>query len=421
MNENKLVEDKDFFVCFGWMGNKLSLKGVEKEIFAVIYGYCKSKESENSFFYGSLRYLQEFTNASRTTIMDNLKSLCNKEYIIKYSETKNGVIFNKYSLNHKVIDFYLNCNAVLKTGKFEHKFPSRRGGTETVLGGGTESCPNNIDIDNIENKNNKEKKEKEKKVFEDDDIELDFDLASEPKIEDSFLLRDNQLVEPKISVGQETELGANSLEFAFTIKDDNGNIVKQSNNPYKIFSKKEIEVQNGFVSDLINDYYPIDEIYLPIQDNALNERFRAKYPPLYPEFGNYMNIYQGCLRDFPKNEAKGQILFEQLYPEKIQWHLVYSKKGIKPIQKEEITENFLKDMEFSTQATLMYFGLKYEKTGTNKDRPIMKYTEVWVPIYSYSYLEKQAPTRLKAFLNTASNVPSYYQILVNLIKQKEKK
>jgi hypothetical protein len=134
-----------------------------------------------------------------------------------------------------------------------------------------------------------------------------------------------------------------------------------------------------------------------------------------------MNIYQGCLRDFPKNEAKGQILFEQLYPEKIQWHLVYSKKGIKPIQKEEITENFLKDMEFSTQATLMYFGLKYEKTGTNKDRPIMKYTEVWVPIYSYSYLEKQAPTRLKAFLNTASNVPSYYQILVNLIKQKEKK
>jgi len=134
-----------------------------------------------------------------------------------------------------------------------------------------------------------------------------------------------------------------------------------------------------------------------------------------------MNIYQSCLRDFPKNEAKGQLLFEQLYPEKIEWHRVRSKRGELPTKREDIDEGFLRDMPHSNQATLMYFGLKYEKTGTNKDRPIMKYTEVIVPIYPYSYLEKQAPTRLKAFLNTASNVPNYYQILINLIKDKEKK
>lgn len=281
-------------------------------------------------------------------------------------------------------------------------------------------------INNKKENINKKKEKKEKKISptpeiddqEDDDYERYFSI--EP-IDDSFLLRDDKLVEPKISVGKETELGANSPEFAYTIKDENGKVIKQSNNPYKVLTKKEADLEKGFVSDLINDYYPIDEMYLPIQDNASNERFRAKYPPLYPEFGNHMNIYQSCLRDFPKNEAKAQVLFEQLYHDKIDWSRVRSKQGMLPTQKEEIDIDFLMNMDYSTSATLTYFGIKYEKTGPNKERPVMKYKEIWVPIYPYSYLEKQAPTRLSAFLGAASNVPSYYQVLVDLIKDKEKK
>lgn len=278
---------------------------------------------------------------------------------------------------------------------------------------------NNKKINNNNKESNKEEN-KNKEIFN-EDLELEFDLASESNLEDSFLLRDDKLVEPKISVGKETELGANSPEFAYTIKDENGKVIKQSNNPYKVLTKKEADLEKGFVSDLINDYYPIDEMYLPIQDNAANERFRAKYPPLYPEFGNHMNIYQSCLRDFPKNEAKAQVLFEQLYHDKIDWSRVRSKQGMLPTQKEDIDIDFLMNMDYSTSATLTYFGIKYEKTGPNKERPVMKYKEIWVPIYPYSYLEKLAPTRLRAFLNTASNVPSYYQVLVGLIKDKEKK
>jgi hypothetical protein len=424
MNENKLIDDKDFFVIHGWMVNKLDLRGCEKEVFAVVFGYCKSRETENSFFYGTLRYLQEFTGYGRSTVIDALKSLCGKEFIIKHSETKNNVLFNKYSLNRKVIDMYLSSTGELKTNRFNHKLPvpkqEKMGGTETERGGGTVSVPNNIDINNIDNNLINIKENKNKEIFN-EDLELEFDLASEPNLEDSFLLRDDKLVEPKISIGEETELGANSPEFAYAIKDENGKVVKHSNNPYKILPKEEADLTKGFISDLINDYYPIDEMYLPIQDNAANERFRAKYPPLYPEFGNHMNIYQSCLRDYPKNEAKAQVLFEQLYPEKIDWSKVRSKQGMLPMKKEDIDKDFLANMDYSTSATLMYFGIKYEKTGPNKERPIMKYKEVWVPIYPYSYLEKQAPTRLRAFLNTASNVPSYYQILVDLIKDKEKK
>lgn len=285
---------------------------------------------------------------------------------------------------------------------------------ETAELDSTKSKTNNIKENNIKlNNNNKENKNKEI-------LDLDFDLNISTEENDSFLLRENQK-EDTVGLESNGSLGKNSPEFLFKKLDENGNVLKQSNNPHKIFTKQELLIQKGFISDLTNDYYPIDETYLPIQDNAANERFRAKYPPLYPEFGNYMNIYQSCLRDFPKNEAKGQLLFEQLYPEKIQWSLVRSKKGINPLQKEDINEDFLKDMEYSTTATLMYFGLKYEAMGKNTDRPTMKYTEIWVPIYPYSYLEKQAPSRLKAFLNTASNVPNYYNILTDLIKQKEKK
>lgn len=424
MNENKLIDDKDFFVIHGWMVNKLDLRGCEKEVFAVVFGYCKSRETENSFFYGTLRYLQEFTGYGRSTVIDALKSLCGKEFIVKHSETKNNVLFNKYSLNRKVIDMYLSSMGELKTNRFNHKFPSlkqeKTGGTETERGGGTVSVPNNIDINNIDNNLINIKENKNKEIFN-EDLELEFDLASEPNLDDSFLLRDNKLVEPKISVGEETELGANSPEFAYTIKDEKGKVIKQSNNPYKVLTKKEADLEKGFVSDLINDYYPIDEMYLPIQDNAANERFRAKYPPLYPEFGNHMNIYQSCLRDFPKNEAKAQVLFEQLYHDKIDWSRVRSKQGMLPTQKEDIDIDFLMNMDYSTSATLTYFGIKYEKTGPNKKWPVMKYKEIWVPIYPYSYLERLAPTRLRAFLNTASNVPSYYKVLVDLIKDKEKK
>lgn len=369
--------------------------------------FIKAKAPKNAkFFYATYDSLRAELNLGYRAQTNAIDILEKKEFIFCHKAGLPAVKY--YSINpKKMLEALstLSSTSIDETAELDY--------AETAELDSTKSKTNNIKLNNIKEENNKEKKEKKEKSF--------LDLNSDEQNEDSFLLRDNQLVEPKISVGEETELGANSPEFAFKIKDEDGNIVKQSNNPYRIFTKEEIERQNGFISDLINDYYPIDEVHLPIQDNAANERFRAKFPPLFSEHGHFMNIYQSCLRDFPKNEAKGQLLFEQLYPEKIQWNLVRSKKGNKPIQKEEITESFLMDMKYSNSATFMYFGLKYEKTGSNKERPTMKYTEIWVPIFSYSYLEKQAPTRLKAFLSAASNVPSYYQVLLNLIKEKEKK
>lgn len=370
------------------------------------------------FFYATYDNLRAQLNLGYRAQSNAIDILEKKEFIFCHRAGLPAVKY--YSINpKKILEALSTLSSVSidETAELDY--------AETAELDNTKSKTNNIKDNNIKvNKNNLIKENKNKEIFN-EDLELEFDLASdlasEPKTEDSFLLRDDKLHEPKISVGEETMLGANSPEFAYAIKDENGKVIKHSNNPYKILPKEEADLTKGFVSDLINDYYPIDEMYLPIQDNAANERFRAKYPPLYPEFGNHMNIYQSCLRDCPKNEAKAQVLFEQLYPEKIDWSRVRSKQGVLPMKKEEIDKDFLANMDYSTSATLLYFGIKYEKTGQNKERPVMKYKEVWVPIYPYSYLEKQAPTRLKAFLSTASNVPSYYQVLVDLIKDKEKK
>ncbi len=378
-------------------------------------GQLKTFRNANSpvgqlFFYATVDSLASKFCFSYKVQQNILKELVALDLL--YVHKAGCPSLNYYSFNTKTALMYMK-----KTIKYD----DRSSLADLAELDYTKSLTNENNKINNNNNNLINSKEKEKEKLFDEDLELNFDLASEPEIENSFLLRDDKLHDLKISDGEETELGANSHEFAYAIKDENGKVIKHSNNPYKILPKEEADLTKGFISDLINDYYPIDEMYLPIQDNAANERFKAKYPPLYPEFGNHMNIYQSCLRDYPKNEAKAQVLFEQLYPEKIDWSKVRSKQGMLPMKKEEIDKDFLANMDYSTSATLMYFGIKYEKTGPNKERPIMKYKEVWVPIYPYSYLEKQAPTRLKAFLSTASNVPSYFQVLVDLIKEKEKK
>lgn len=375
--------------------------------------FPKAKAPKNAkFFYATYDSLRAELNLGYRAQTNAIDILEKKEFIFCHRAGLPSVKY--YSINpKKMIEALstLSFTSIDETAELDY--------AQTAELDSTKSKTNNIKENNIKvnKENNKENKNKE--IFE-EDLNLDFDLNLDAEENDFFLLRENtkDTAQGLESIGS---LGKNSPEFLYKKLDENGNILKQSNNPHKIFTKEELLIQKGFISDLTNDYYPIDETYLPIQDNEANERFRAKYPPLYPKFGNYMNIYQSCLRDFSKNEAKGQLLFEQLYPEKIQWNLVRSKKGIEPIQKEDINEDFLKDMEYSTTATLMYFGLKYEAMGKNTDKPTMKYTEIWVPIYPYSYLEKQAAPRLKAFLNTASNVPNYYKILTDLIKQKEKK
>lgn len=130
------VKDGNYYVVQGFMVKELGLKGLEKDVYAIIYGFS---QAESQRFDGSLQYLADWTQATKQGVMKALKSLHEKSLIEKEEEFKNGIKFVKY---------------------YSTEF--NRGGKQSLIGGIKQSLPNNIDNNNI---NNNIYKENIKKKF----------------------------------------------------------------------------------------------------------------------------------------------------------------------------------------------------------------------------------------------------------------
>ena len=85
-----------YLVC-GWMTTDFHLKGIEKEIFAMVY--CASQDGESEFSR-SLADICEITGATKPTVISALKSLVEKGCILR-RECRNadGVIRVYYKAN----------------------------------------------------------------------------------------------------------------------------------------------------------------------------------------------------------------------------------------------------------------------------------------------------------------------------------
>lgn len=95
------MQDSNYYQVSGWMINRLNLKGTELQIYAIIYGFSQDGESE---FTGNIRYLSEWTSSTKKTIITALKSLVEKDIIIKNTVDMNGVIFNRYKANLSIVN-----------------------------------------------------------------------------------------------------------------------------------------------------------------------------------------------------------------------------------------------------------------------------------------------------------------------------
>ena len=126
------IKDENFYQVQGWFKTRLNLKGTKRDIYAIIYGFSQDGESE---FKGSIKYLTEWLDVSRPTIIKALQELTESGLIIKRTEIINGVQFNRYKANLQVVK-------------------NLYGGSKEILqGGGQNSLPNNDDIKNdIKNK-----------------------------------------------------------------------------------------------------------------------------------------------------------------------------------------------------------------------------------------------------------------------------
>ena len=103
----------------------LGLKGLQLELYAIIYGF--SQDSAGAF-YGTLSYLEELTGFNKRTIIYNLNEMAEKGLIVKEQEIISNMIRNKYI-----------CTP--RTGSEE----SARGGVKNLHGGGEIISPNNKD------------------------------------------------------------------------------------------------------------------------------------------------------------------------------------------------------------------------------------------------------------------------------------
>lgn len=130
------IKDENYYQVQGWMKNRLGLKGTKRDIYAIIYGFSQDGESE---FTGSIKYLVEWLDVSRPTIIKALQELTDGGYLIKRTDTINGVQFNRYKANLQVVKFF------------------NGGSKEILLGGSKETLPNNKNEDNELNNSIKER------------------------------------------------------------------------------------------------------------------------------------------------------------------------------------------------------------------------------------------------------------------------
>lgn len=91
----KIARETYFSVQY-WMVSELNLKTVERDVYAIIYGFSQDGESD---YHGSLAYLAQLTGYSRNSICTALKNLVNRELIIKDEKTVNNIKFCRYKVN----------------------------------------------------------------------------------------------------------------------------------------------------------------------------------------------------------------------------------------------------------------------------------------------------------------------------------
>ena len=108
------INDDNYYQVSGWMINRLGLKGTELQVFAIIYGFSQDSES---WFGGSLAYLETWTSATKPTVIKALKELVDKEFIVKDTNVVNGVTFNRYKANLPYVSDFTGSKESLRGSK----------------------------------------------------------------------------------------------------------------------------------------------------------------------------------------------------------------------------------------------------------------------------------------------------------------
>ena len=146
------IKDENYYQVSGWMLNRLGLKGTALDVYAIIYAFSQDGES---CFTGSLQYLSDFTNTSRQTVINTLKDLVEKGYLVKCESLVNGVKYNTYqAIRNPEEGSQKTLPGVKKLDGAVKKLDSDQ--SKNFTGGSQKTLPNNKDNNKSNNKEYKE-------------------------------------------------------------------------------------------------------------------------------------------------------------------------------------------------------------------------------------------------------------------------
>ena len=129
----------DYFVVQARMVVELGLSGNRLLVYALIHGFCKDGNNE---FTGSIKYLCEWTNLSRNTVISTLKSLVDDKLLNKREYVVNGVKYCAYSMG--------DCGKLPLLGRVLGGSAKNAPPVQKVGQGSAKTSPNNIRDNNID-------------------------------------------------------------------------------------------------------------------------------------------------------------------------------------------------------------------------------------------------------------------------------
>ena len=183
---NSFVKDENFYSVQGWMITKYGLKGNELQVYAIIYGFS---QTEGQRFTGSLKYLADWTGATRRTIITTLQALEKKGLLKKYEREVNKVKYCDYvalkpvpseEISQVSENISLGSEKISQGSENISLGGSEKisQGSENISRGSEKISPNNINININNNISTKKdiKKEKSSSV-----ISLDYEDIHDPE------------------------------------------------------------------------------------------------------------------------------------------------------------------------------------------------------------------------------------------------
>lgn len=144
------IKNENFIAIQGFMVKELGLSGNELIAYALIYGFSQDNESE---FKGSLNYVAEWLNCSKTTAFNLLNKLADDGFIKKTEKTINGVKFCNYSAvkpdDEELKKIKLRKQIRKEKEKTERSSKKYNGCSKNLNGGVQKVDIHNNNIDNI--------------------------------------------------------------------------------------------------------------------------------------------------------------------------------------------------------------------------------------------------------------------------------